>query len=524
MLFNSWEFIFLFVPLTYLGFLVIGRFFGNRLVLSWLVLCSLFFYGWWNPIYLSLIVLSMVFNYSVGMGLVSLNRSLNSGSIDSNFQHRRKLQIKLLLFLGVSAHLLTLAYFKYAGFLSDNLEMLGINWEPGKIVLPLGISFFTFQKIAFLVDAARGEVKSMGIIEYSLFVTFFPQLIAGPIVHHKEMMPQFEKQRYSQYFPSLPQTGTAISIFLMGLLKKVILADGISEYANPVFNAALSGEVLGFYDAWCGALAYTLQLYFDFSGYCDMAVGVALLFGVSLPVNFNSPYKSLNIIDFWRRWHITLSRFLRDYLYIPLGGNRKGLVRKELNLMATMLLGGLWHGASWSFVLWGGLHGGYLMINHLWNYVKKLIALPNLGLLGIILARGITLVAVIVAWVFFRAESLDSGLLILGKMVDFSEAVQLPLLWDSETLNGVLGSIGPQKWYRFFDSFREAYWIFVLFLIVLFFPNTSEIGAKIKATLEDSRIPEAVIYGLIGATAYLLVMLIIINGSKFTNEFIYFNF
>jgi alginate O-acetyltransferase complex protein AlgI len=521
MLFNSWEFIFLFVPITFAVFLLLRRFAGFNSVLIWLSLASLFFYGYWNPIYLLLIIASMTVNYIIGRGLMLLNQ----GRPDLN-----KRKIKVLLFIGVTLNLLVIGYFKYAAFFAENLRYFGLTWDPGRIILPLGISFFSFQKIAFLVDAARGEVKRIGVLEYILFVTFFPQLIAGPIVHHKEIMPQFAESRYKNYIPSVNQLFLAFSVFLIGLVKKVVFADGIAEYANPVFNASLAQEKLGFYDAWSGALSYTLQLYFDFSGYCDMAIGVALLFGIVLPENFNSPYKSVNIIDFWRRWHITLSRFLRDYLYIPLGGNRKGFVRKEINLMLTMLLGGLWHGASWSFVLWGGLHGLYLVINHLWDLIKtKTKSLPNLGYLNVFLARSITLLAVVVAWVFFRAETLDSGFHIVSNMFNLSSAANLPYFWDSPALTSFFKDMGSQKTYRFFDSVRQLYWLVFLIFIALFAPNSYELRKKFERYLENRSVgkfylSELAICAALGASFYIIIVLSIINASKLTNEFIYFNF
>ena len=349
MLFNSYEFIFLFLPIVLLGFHLIGKQGHHRVAIAWLVGASLFFYGWWNPAYLLLMLFSVLFNYSVGVSL-----SNTSG---------RKLLSKTILTIGVSVNLAILGYFKYANFFVDNLNALsGTNLILNEVILPLAISFFTFQQIAYLVDAYRGKTKEYNFLHYCLFVTFFPQLIAGPIVHHKEMLPQFAKD--AVYKLRSKHLAIGITIFALGLFKKVVLADGVSVYATPVFNAAEAGVMLTFFEAWGGALAYTFQLYFDFSGYSDMAIGIARMFGIRLPLNFNSPYKATSIIDFWRRWHITLSRFLRDYLYIPLGGSRKGRVRRYINLMTTMILGGLWHGAGWTFLLWGALHGFYLMINH----------------------------------------------------------------------------------------------------------------------------------------------------------------
>ncbi|MBT5260335.1 MAG: MBOAT family protein, partial [Nitrospina sp.] len=347
MLFNSYAFIFLFLPVTLLGFQLIGNRGHCRVAVSWLIGASLFFYGWWNPAYLGLILTSILFNYAVGVSLGSR-------------------PAKTVLVVGIAANLGLLGYFKYANFFVDNINALtGSDIVLERIILPLAISFFTFQQITYLVDTYRGETQECDFLRYCLFVTFFPQLIAGPIVHHREMMPQFAKDTFCRL--KAKHLAVGLTIFSVGLFKKVILADGIAVYSTPVFDAAEAGVILTFVDAWCGALAFTFQLYFDFSGYSDMAIGLGRMFGIILPVNFFSPYKASNIIEFWRRWHITLSRFARDYLYIPLGGNRKGTLLRFANLMITMLLIGLWHGAGWTFVIWGGLHGSYLVINHGWH-------------------------------------------------------------------------------------------------------------------------------------------------------------
>jgi len=281
--------------------------------------------------------------------------------------------------------------------------LTGGKVSPVHIVLPLGISFFTFTQIAFLVDAWRGEANELNFSRYGLFVTFFPHLIAGPIVHHRELMPQFAGRKAGRWNGLNVNLGLAF--FILGLFKKVAIADGLAPWANEVFGAS---SQLGFGHSWSGALAYTLQLYFDFSGYSDMAIGLGLLFNIRLPDNFDAPYRAGNISEFWRRWHMTLSRFLRDYLYIPLGGNRLGEPRRRVNLMVTMLLGGLWHGAGWTFVIWGGYHGVLLVLHHLWNNWRP----P----LSAFVARPITFLAVVVGWVFFRAENMAKARSLLGSM------------------------------------------------------------------------------------------------------------
>ena len=337
---------------------------------------------------------------------------------------------KFILVSGIVFNLGLIAVFKYADFFIGNANLIaGADIPLLHLVLPLAISFFTFQQISFLIDTWKGEVTECDFPRYMLFVVFFPQLIAGPIVMQKETIPQFKLPVFRNKLVLNLAVGS--TLFAIGLFKKIVLADGIAPYANSVFNMAETTSGVPFEAAWIGALAYTFQLYFDFSGYCDMALGLARLFGIRLPVNFNSPYKATSISDFWRRWHITLSHFLRDYLYIPLGGNRSGPVRRYSNLMITMLLGGLWHGASWTFVFWGGLHGAYLAINHGWSalvaagYIPSILPKP----VGNVLSRGITLLAVVVAWVYFRAESFEGANNIILGMTGLSTVYE-PKLWD----------------------------------------------------------------------------------------------
>ncbi|MBI2095286.1 MAG: MBOAT family protein [Candidatus Omnitrophica bacterium] len=332
MLFNSYIFIFLYLPITFAGFFWLGRRGQFRTAIIWLTAASLFFYAWWNPRFVFLISVSILFNYAVGVRL-----------------SRPSTRSRGLLIFGVAMNLVVLGYFKYANFFVASLNAaFGLSWHLSSILLPLGISFFTFTQIAYLVDAHKGIAKEYSLWHYGLFVTFFPHLVAGPILHHKDLIPQFSKP--SIYRPDTGNFAAGSALFFIGLFKKVIFADSAARYAIPVFNAAAAGVPITFFEAWSGALAYTFQLYFDFSGYSDMAVGLGLLMGIALPLNFNSPYQSENVIEFWKRWHMTLSHFLRDYLYIPLGGNRKGSARRYLNLMLTMLLGGLWHGAGRSLL------------------------------------------------------------------------------------------------------------------------------------------------------------------------------
>jgi len=391
MLFNSYIFIFVFLPITFfLYFFLLEK----RLVTGakgLLVFTSLFFYSWWNVAYLPLILGSMLFNYVVGN---SLNENLKKVRI-----HK-----KTLLTFGIVANLALLAYFKYTDFFLENFNLLLDGSVPLlHLALPLAISFFTFQQIAYLVDSYRMETAEYDFLNYALFVTFFPQLIAGPIVHHSEMMPQFASRW--NLVKNYKNIAMGLFIFSIGLFKKVVIADTFAVWATNGFDKV---EVLSFVEGWVTSLSYTFQLYFDFSGYTDMAIGVALLFNIKLPINFNSPYKAVDIQDFWRRWHITLSRFLRDYIYIPLGGNRKGSFRTYTNLLATFILGGIWHGAGWTFVFWGFLHGMALVIHRFWKAIG--LSMPK------VFGWFITFNFVNIAWVFFRAKEWEDAIKVLKGM------------------------------------------------------------------------------------------------------------
>jgi alginate O-acetyltransferase complex protein AlgI len=399
MIFSSPEFVFLFLPVAFFGYFLLNRI---RLVVlgkSWLVALSLFFYGYWSIYYLPLLLSSIFFNYLVGTALSSNPRASR----------------RFLLTTGIVVNLAMLGYFKYADFLIENANFaFNADYILPELLLPLGISFFTFTQIAYLVDSFRGEAKEYNFLNYALFVTFFPHLIAGPILHHREMMSQFESRwtlavRYRNILLGL-------FIFSAGLFKKVVIADTFATWANAGFDGQ---RALDFFSAWATSLSYTFQLYFDFSGYSDMAIGAALLFNIWLPINFNSPYKALDIQDFWRRWHMTLSRYLRDYLYIPLGGNRSSAARVYANLMATFLLGGLWHGASWMFVIWGALHGAALVVHRAWNGLGLSLPAPFAWLL--------TFSFVNITWVVFRAKTPDDALRVIHGMADIESVLNLPV-------------------------------------------------------------------------------------------------
>ncbi len=469
MLFNSYGFIFVFLPIVLFGFYAIGSRSHHRTAILWLVSCSLFFYGWWNPAYLSIIIISMLFNYAIGTILA------------------RKDKPKIVLSLAIGANLLSLAYYKYFNFFLNTLNTVNSNVETHfnieTILLPLAISFFTFQQIAYLIDAYRGETREYNFLSYCLFVTFFPQLIAGPIVHHREMLPQFAKD--TLYKLNYKHLFIGLSIFALGFFKKAVLADGTSEYVSLTFNLAETSTAITFFAAWAGSLCYAFQLYFDFSGYSDMAIGLARMFGIILPMNFNSPYKARNITLFWRQWHMTLSRFLRDYLYIPLGGNRKGKVRQMINLMLTMILGGLWHGAGWNFALWGLLHGIFLMIHNSWNQFSLFCGIR----LNRFFAWYLTFSAVLFAWVPFRAQTLDgtlniwrgmlglNGFFLPKWMATYSHGYENWVTEYKVAFVGIFHQVGPVK-------LMDIVWFVLLFFIVFYLPNTQQFMHRYRPVFE----------------------------------------
>ncbi len=500
MLFNSYSFLFVFLPITLLVFFSLGR--RSRPVAAlWLFFASLFFYGWWNPTFVALLLASICFNFGIGRALVRQR------------EQARDQRVRRLLLVGVAINLSLLAYYKYANFFVTNISAaFDVQWRLATIVLPLGISFFTFTQIAFLVDAARGEVKETNFIHYGLFVTYFPHLIAGPVLHHKEMMPQFDQPE--TYRPRWENFSVGLTMFTFGLLKKVALADRIAPYATPVFDAAVAGTPMTPLDAWGGALAYAFQLYFDFSGYSDMAIGISRMFGVTLPLNFDSPYKSINIIDFWRRWHITLSRFLRDYLYVPLGGNRKGLARRYVNLLTTMVLGGLWHGAGWTFVIWGTLHGIYLVINHGWHALRKAAGFPlpkTPSFVGRAVGMTMTFAAVVVAWVFFRAANVEAALHVVRPMF------------------GLGGATTPARLFALIEiEHRDlAAWLAVLWAIAWLAPNSQQMLAAYGPAFEpvsyQGRLTWRPSFGWLVGISFGLLYAVIKLGGK-ASEFLYFQF
>ena len=487
LLFNSYEFIFFFLPITFFIYFYLNKKRLTEASKGFLVFSSLFFYSWWNIIYLPLILGSMLFNYVVGESLTKRSE-------------QRRIQKITLLSFGIVANIALLGYFKYADFFITNINVVsGADIPLLHLSLPLAISFFTFQQIAYLVDSYRGETHEYDFLNYAVFVSFFPQLIAGPIVHHKEMMPQFANTQNKAL--NYKNIALGLFIFSIGLFKKVVIADSFSVWATAGFDKAAT---LNFIEAWTASLSYTFQLYFDFSGYTDMAIGAALLFNIRLPVNFNSPYKALTIQDFWRRWHITLSRFLKDYIYIPLGGNRKGRFHTYNNLMATFVIGGLWHGAGWTFVFWGLLHGAALVIHRIWQQFG--LKLPRL------FAWFITFNFINMAWVFFRAKEWDDAIKVLKGMFGFSGIV-LPAQLQNKLSLLTHYNITFGRYIEQIPHYKEAFaWLTVGFIIIVAMKNTNRYLNK-KMSL-----PYMV------AAACLFVYATLQSLVSSTQVFLYFNF
>jgi D-alanyl-lipoteichoic acid acyltransferase DltB (MBOAT superfamily) len=444
----------------------------------YIVMASLFFYSWWNIVYLPLIIFSLLFNYHLGKELSGLT------------QRFVKFSTKSIMIFGVSVNLVLLAYFKYYDFFIANLnKVAGAEFPLLNLALPLAISFYTFQQIAYLVDSYKKETKEYDFLNYAVFVTFFPQLIAGPIVHHSEMMSQFSDTKNKSM--NYKNIALGLFIFFMGLFKKVAIADTFAVWASKGFDTS---KVLNMIEGWVTSLSYTFQLYFDFSGYTDMAIGAALLFNIKLPTNFNSPYKAVNIQDFWRRWHITLSRFLKEYVYISLGGNRKGESRTYINLFATFVLGGIWHGAGWTFVFWGILHGLALVIHRLWQKIGFKI--------NIILAWFVTFNFINIAWIFFRATNFESAIRVIRGMFlgDFIAPTQLNHYLELST-----------NWSKLYRHEPYLYlWMIAAFILVIFIPNSMQFMKKFKTNF------------------FYMFLTVLFSGALFLlhrkSEFIYFNF
>ena len=519
MLFPSFPFILAFLPATLAGAFWLGRRSGHAAV-AWLAVASLAFYAFWSIPFAFLLLASAAFNFAAGNWLAARRDRPRAG---------------LGLAVAIGANLALLGYFKYANFF---LSIAGAPLLTG-VILPLGISFYTFTQIAFLVDVHRGVAREYSLVHYVLFVTWFPHLIAGPLLHHAQVMPQFARPQAFRF--DAVNFAVGLSIFTIGLAKKVLVADPLSGFATPVFDRVREGAQPMLFESWMGSLAYTLQLYFDFSGYSDMAIGLSLMFNVRLPANFDSPYKAASIVDFWRRWHMTLSAFLRDYLYVPLGGNRKGPTRRYANLLVTMILGGLWHGAGWTFVAWGALHGLYLVANHGWRAFARRRGWKPRGAASRVAGIAVTFLAVVVGWVIFRADSLGSAGRILAGMAGLN-GISFPIASPQalhDLASGMsLGSVVFEGLapLTYTDGRAAIAAIAAGLAVVWLLPNVREIFARYAPTWDDvtsgaagqparprilawsPRTTWAVALGVLFCTCLLWM------GASRTAEFLYFQF
>jgi alginate O-acetyltransferase complex protein AlgI len=458
MLFNSFEFILVFLPITVVIYFLLLRWRLTIAAKSWLLSASLFFYSWWNINYLPLILGSVLFNYTIG-GLL----------VDYEEIGRKILSKKTIFVFGVTANVILLGYFKYMDFFITNLNSAFKSDIPLlHIILPLGISFFTITQIAFLVDAYEGLVEERNLLNYALFVTFFPHLLAGPILHHMDMMPQFERMRNKVI--NWKNLYLGLALFFIGLFKKVVIADQFAAWATPRFDSATS---LNFFAAWLTSLSYTFQLYFDFSGYSDMAVGIGWMFNIRLPINFNSPYKATGIIDFWKRWHITLTNFVTTYLFTPIvrSFGRITFAGSMAAIFISMLIAGFWHGAGWTFIIWGGMHGGGLVVNHLWR--KRKLAMPRF------LAWFITFNFVNLSFVFFRAKSWDSAMKVLQGMAGMNGVMLHKSLMKIHFLQGLGIKFG--LWLDDINGNDRTYLMVIIALLVTAFSlNSIQIVERVK--------------------------------------------
>ena len=495
MLFNSYEFIFAFLPISFFVYFYLNSKRLTTAAKAWLVFTSLFFYSWWNITYLPLILISILFNYTITNTMIEYDKSRRK-----YFSKRSLLHAGLLFNIGL------LVYFKYMDFFISNTNTIsGSDIELLHLALPLAISFFTLQQIAFLIDSYEGLVKEKNFLDYTIFVTFFPQLIAGPIVHHKEMMPQFANVRNK--VKNYKNIAIGLFIFSIGLFKKVVIADTFAVWATQGFDVATT---LNLFEAWATSLSYTFQLYFDFSGYTDMAIGAALLFNIKLPINFNSPYKATGMIDFWQRWHITLSNFITTYIYTPIvrSFDRLTFHKAMFATVITFLIAGLWHGASWMFIIFGGLHGLGLIINHYWK--KRKIKL------NVVLAWFITFNFVNITFVFFRAKEWDDAVKVLGSMFSLDNIV-LPDKLENKL--SFLSNYGIEfgAWAGGISgSNYTAIVIILAFLVILIFKNSIQI-VKLNEKFNPTRI-KALYFG------FLLAISILYMYASTHTEFIYFNF
>lgn len=486
MIFNSYTFI-LFIVIVFIVFYILKdkEIKGQSLKKIWLFVASVFFYSYGCIEGLAILIISILFNYFIGNKMIKIEGKKRKG----------------IFVFAVIMNLLTLACFKYTTFLVNSInEIAKTDFNFKNIILPLGISFYTFTQLAYIIDVYKGFKEKYSIWDYSLFVMIFPSVTSGPITDHKEMIPQFSKKSKLNF----ENIAIGLSFFIIGLFKKVIIADKIAPWVNEVFNNTAS---ITFLEGWIGALGYTLELFFDFSGYSDMAIGIGKIFNIDFPINFNSPYQANSITEFWRRWHISLSTWIKNYIYIPLGGNRKGEIKKYRNLLVTMILCGIWHGAGLNFIFWGALHGIYQIINNLWKKTK--IVIPKF------IARLLTFCSVMIGWIFFRATTMKDGVKVLIKLFDF-KSITINQMYSNKL--GVLKNFGI-KFDNIVSSFSvpKAMTIIILLLILLMFiPSSQKIVYKFVRSKNKSII-FAIILGIIATFA-------LFNLGQSQSAFIYYNF
>jgi alginate O-acetyltransferase complex protein AlgI len=477
LLFNSYVFILMFFPIVFVGYFILLKLNLKSVAKGFLVLASLYFYGYWNVAYLPIILVSILVNFLIAYVINKENRSK-----------------KAILIAGIIFNCGLLGYYKYSDFFLENVNtVLQTNFPLLQLALPLAISFFTFQQVAYLVDTYRGETKGYSFLDYIFFVTFFPQLIAGPIVHHSEIITQLQEP--GKYKMNSANISKGLYIFAIGLFKKVIIADTFAIWATNGYNNV---ESLTLIDSWIATMSYTFQLYFDFSGYCDMAIGLALFFNLKLPMNFNSPYKAVNIQDFWRRWHITLNRFFTQYVYFPLGGSRVGKVRTYFNIFIIFFISGFWHGAGWTFIIWGTMHGLASIVYRAWSQLG--LKLPK------VIAWFITFLFVHLAWVYFRSPDVATAHTMISKMFNFTE-LQVPHRLAAIIENAGL-SLQPAT--LFFDL-KLVLVILVFLGVVVFMKNSIE-----KLNTFSLTVRNAAIISLVTVLSLLYLNRI--------SEFLYFNF
>ena len=531
MLFNSYAFLLCFLPISLTTFYQIAKQKKQNLSKYWLILVSLIFYGWWQPSLLFFLAFSISINYGLSIFIIKQN-VLN---IKSNFW----------LTIGVFFNLFLLGYFKYFNFFVESFNYsLNTNFSFTNIIVPLGISFITFEQISYLVDASKGKNSNHNFLNYCLFITFFPKLVSGPIIRYKELIPQFTDK--SNLLFDSENISVGITIFTVGMFKKLVFADRLAPYTLMIYSAAGDGVHLTFAEAWIGVLALYLQLYFDFSGYSDMAIGVARMFGIKLPLNFDSPYKASNINQFWTRWHMSLTRFFRDYLYFPLSKKLKtfSLTLQQqtvVNIMITMTLTGIWHGSGWNFLIWGALHGLYLSCYQIWRNWRK-----NKGWDSKndrwwyrLIAWGLTFFAWTFALVLAKTKTLAAAVVVWRGMLGLNGISIPPFLQDRLSF---LKSLGIQ-----FDGLMPNFstqastvlpLIFILMVVVWFTPNTQQWMGQYSPALDYFSLKKALntknqfwqklqwqpkTKWAITITIMTIYSLHVLSLSQ-SNRFIYFNF